>query len=110
MAYKHETFALPNFLASSAYQNFTEQTTESLQKGVVFKKNGKTVGLVFEDVTVDDPTDPQPVSVMYQGWVNAALLPIALSDDDKAALRASGIHFRFEEDGAATSAAATPAK
>lgn len=109
MSYQHESISLPNFLASSRYQNFTEQTAESVTAGSVFKKNGKTVGIVFNDVTVTDSNEPQPVAVMYTGWVVADQLPTPLADADKAALIAGGIHFRFDED-KAVPAAANPGK
>lgn len=96
MKFKTTTVDQINWLASSRMQAFTEQAVNDMQSGEVFKKNGSVVGLVVNDVkaTADDPT---PVSVMYEGWVIAGNLPVELSDDDKEALKASGIKFRGEE-------------
>ncbi|MGV0167202.1 hypothetical protein ACRYI5_01225 [Furfurilactobacillus sp. WILCCON 0119] len=107
MAVQTQTFEAPNWLASAHYQNFTEQATINLVSGQPFQKNGKTVGLVVNDVTLTDATEPQPVAVMYEGWVYAERLPVSLSDTDRLALIGSGIHFRGEEAG--VPAATTPA-
>lgn len=98
-----------NWLASSRMQSFTEQAVADMKSGEVFKKNGVAVGLVVNDVkaTADDP---MPMAVMYEGWVIANNLPIELSEEDKTALKASGIKFRGEEGGKAEEKPSEPAK
>lgn len=96
-----EEVAEKNFLASSKFQNFTEQISDKgvtadengkkiVQAGTVYKKDGKAVGLVFANVDVTH--GPQPGAVMVEGYVIESRLPETISDTDKATM--TGIKFR----------------
>lgn len=93
-----------NFLASSKFQNFTRQISNTgvtanekgrkiVPAGTVYKnENGVAIGLLFHDVDVTE--GPQPGAVMYQGIVLGARLPAEVSDADKATMK--GIIFKDE--------------
>lgn len=82
-----------NFLASAKYQNFTEQAAKSYKAGEVFPANDATAkGIVFNDVTVDSETGPQPCAVMVEGYVLEARLPEPVTEEAKAVL--TGIKYR----------------
>lgn len=93
-----------NFLASSKYLNFTRQIDDTgitandegrkiAKAGTVYKnENGVAIGLLFHDVDVTE--GPQPVAVMYEGWVYGSRLPAEVSTADKATM--TGIHFKDE--------------
>lgn len=81
-----------NWLASAKYTNFTEYADKTYKSGEVFKKDGKAVGLVFNDVTVAEGDPKQPVAVMVDGFVVEDRLPAKVEDADKAAM--PGIKFR----------------
>lgn len=59
-----------NFLASATFQNFTKQADKSYKAGEVYPANDATaIGIVFNDVTVDEETGPQPAAVLYDGYI-----------------------------------------
>lgn len=85
----------PNFLASAKFQNFTYQVEDTgvatnangrkiVQAGTVYKKDGKAIGLLFNDIDVTE--GPQPAAVMVSGWVLEDRLPTPVSADDKATM------------------------
>ncbi len=82
-----------NFLASSKFQTFTYQISDTgveadsegkkiVRGGTVYKVNDTAVGLVFRDVDVTH--GPQPGAVMVEGYVLEARLPATVSSTDKA--------------------------
>ena len=84
-----------NFLASSKFQNFTYQISDTgveadsegkkiVKGGSVYKVNGTAIGLVFKDVDVTH--GPQPGAVMVEGYVLEARLPATVSAADKATM------------------------
>lgn len=85
-----------NFLASAKVVAFTEQISDAgvaadangrkiVKAGTVWPANDATAkGLVYTDVDVTE--GPQPGSVLREAWVIAERLPVALSDEAKAAL------------------------
>lgn len=82
-----------NFLASSSYQNFTEQATADMATGDIFKdESGNALGIVFNDVHASTD-EPAPVAVMVSGWVYGDRLN-GLTDALKAQLVTVGINFR----------------
>ena len=81
-----------NWLASEKFTSFTEYADHSMLSGEVFRKNGKAVGLVLDDVKVQDADHQRPVAVVYGGFVNEKLLPATVSDVDKQAMTA--LHFK----------------
>lgn len=84
-----------NFLASSKYQNFTEQADPEgveansegkkiIPAGTVYKKDEKAIGLTFHDVDVTN--GPQAVAVMVEGYVIEDRLPATVNEADKATM------------------------
>lgn len=70
-----------NFLASSKHQNFTYQADKSFEAGEIYPANDATaLGIVFNPVTVDAETGPQPASILVGGYVLADRLPEPPSD------------------------------
>lgn len=82
---KKEVVKEVNFLASARYQSFTYQADKSYVAGDVYPANDATaVGIVLNNVTVDG-TD-QPVSVIVEGYILAARLTTAPSEEAKTAM------------------------
>ncbi len=70
-----------NFLASAKFQSFTYQADKTFKAGEIYPANDATaIGVVFNDVTVDDETGSQPVSVLVGGYILADRLPAQPSD------------------------------
>lgn len=85
---KKKTAEEINFLASSKYQNFTEQADKSYKAGEVYPANDATAkGIVFNDVTVTNETGSQPCSVMVEGYVLEDRLPETVADAAKTAMK-----------------------
>ncbi|EHV0179388.1 hypothetical protein KZ114_002411 [Enterococcus faecalis] len=77
-----------NFLASSNYQNFTYQADKSYKAGEIYPANDETaIGVVFNSVTVDTETGPQPLSVLVGGYVLIERLPEVPTDATIKALK-----------------------
>ncbi|WP_429961808.1 hypothetical protein [Enterococcus sp. AZ083] len=77
-----------NFLASATFQNFTYQADKSFEAGEIYPANDDTaLGIVFNSVTVDAETGPQPVGVLVGGYVLADRLPEAPTDGAITALK-----------------------
>lgn len=76
-----------NFLASAKFQNFTYQAEKSYKAGEVYPANDATaLGIVFNDVTVDEDTGPQPVAILVEGYILVERLETAPSDEALTAL------------------------
>jgi hypothetical protein len=87
-----------NFLASAEYTAFTYQVSNSgvaanaqgrkiVPAGTVWPANDATaVGILLTDTDVTE--GPQPGSVMVDGWVLEARLPVAPAADAKTAMKA----------------------
>ncbi|AOH54480.1 hypothetical protein ABE28_008955 [Peribacillus muralis] len=86
-----------NFLASAKYQTFTTQVSDT---GVVADANGRKIvkagtilpandataaGILFNEVDVTN--GPQPGSLMVEGYVHEARLPVAPAAAAKTALK-----------------------
>lgn len=77
-----------NFLASAKFESFTYQADKSFKAGEIYPANDATaIGVVFNDVTVDDETGSQPVSVLVGGYILADRLPAQPSDGAIKALK-----------------------
>lgn len=67
-----------------------------IKAGTVFPANdGTAEGIVFEDVDITNDTE-RPISVIIAGRVIEDNLPVAVAEEAKTALQASGIHFDKE--------------
>ena len=67
-----------------------------IKAGTVFPANDATAeGVVFEDVDITDD-EKRPISVIVAGRVIEDRLPVALAEEAKAALVASGLFFEKE--------------
>jgi hypothetical protein len=70
-----------NFLASAKFQNFTYQADKSFEAGEIYPANdASALGIVFNSVTVDAETGPQPVGVLVGGYVLVERLPQVPTD------------------------------
>lgn len=79
-----------DFIAGKYQENFTFSTDKSLKKGSVFKQGGKAVGLVLNDITIDD--EARPVAIMVAGIVYPDRL-VATDDEKKSLLTDTSIRF-----------------
>lgn len=67
-----------------------------IKAGTVFPANDATAeGVVFEDVDITDD-EKRPISVIVAGRVIEDRLPVALAEEAKTALTASGLFFEKE--------------
>lgn len=82
-----------DFIAGKNQEQFTFQATDTVKKGSVFKKDGKVVGLVLNDVEIDqEDKEARPVAVMVSGIVYAERIT-ATDDEKKSLLADTGIRF-----------------
>ncbi|WP_288746452.1 hypothetical protein [uncultured Enterococcus sp.] len=59
-----------NFLASAKFQSFTYQAEKTYKAGEVYPANDATaIGIVLNDVAVDDTTGPQPAAILVDGFI-----------------------------------------
>lgn len=59
-----------NFLASAKFQSFTYQAEKTYKAGEVYPANDATaIGIVLNDVTVDETTGPQPAAILVDGFI-----------------------------------------
>lgn len=95
-----------SFIVHDGYKG-DEAVTASVKAGSVFIKDGKAVGVVLNDVDVED--EARTVGVMFDGWVNPDLLDDTPENINRLQTE-SAIKFRFYEGSAfgGSSAQSTP--
>lgn len=99
--YSEQSVEQPNWLASPKYTSFTQQFTADANSGdVATDANGKTIGIVLNDVRVPRDQTGTAVTdatiaaaVLVSGFVIKANLPAA-TQGKEADLVALGIKFR----------------
>ena len=87
--------SVKEFIAGNNVDKFTESTDVSVKAGQVFKRNGKIIGLVVNDVDINEDNEPRPVSVLTSGAVYHNMLD-ATDAEKKELLANTEVYFRDE--------------